>query len=102
MQEYKITAEELTDITGFIAEAAEIIDSLVTGNNRTYKQLEDMGVIIRPVRKFMKKHKKYVPETQAVVNQKERTKEIQERVDDEPNELGTEVTAHDGTLEGMS
>ncbi len=100
--DYNITDEELKDITGFMAEATEIIDNLVTGNNRTYKQLADMGLIVKPVRRFMKKHRNHIPITQAVVNQKERTKEAQERVNADRHIDTVEVTDHDGTLKSMS
>ena len=73
--EYVITGGELVDLTGFIAESVEIIDNLVTGNNHTYEELSKKGLIVKELKRFMKKHKKYIPLTQAEANRIERLKE---------------------------
>lgn len=100
--EYKITGRELVDVLGFLSESVEIIDNLVTGNNRTFKQMVDMGVVVKPVKKFVNKHKKFLPETQATHNQKERTAEAQEKVNADTDIDTIEVKPDNGTLEAMS
>lgn len=72
---YSITGQELFDLLGFVAEGTEIIDNLVTGNNHTYEELAAQGLIVKPVKRFMKKHKKFIPQTQADANRIERIKE---------------------------
>jgi len=94
---YSITGQELFDLTGYIAESTEIIDNLVTGSNRTYEELSAMGLIVKPVRRFMKKHRKYIPITQASYNAEERKKE------GKSNELsGMQTGSDNATLEGVS
>ncbi len=72
---YSITGQELFDLTGFIAESTEIIDNLVTGNNHTYEELAAQGLIVKALKRFMKKHKKLIPQTQADANRIQRLEE---------------------------
>ena len=74
-QTFSITGKELEDLTGYIAESIEIIDNLVTGNNDTFEQLVSRGLIVKAIKRFMKKHKKFVPVTQAENNRLERIEE---------------------------
>ncbi len=94
---YSITGQELYDLTGYIAESTEIIDNLVTGNNHTYEELSAQGLIVKPIKRFMKKHKKLIPETQAVANKRERDEEGKDA-----NLIGITTGSDNATLEGVS
>ena len=69
-KQIQLDPKTMEDVVSFIAEATEVIDNLVTGNNHTYEELALSGLIVKPIRRFMKKHKKYRLETQAVVNKR--------------------------------